>query len=626
MIRSLIKNPLFVLGVNACLVFAAYACVLNGQFKIMDDEISIVHNEQIRSFANVGGIFTSSFFGSRVYYRPLISFSFMVEYHLFGLNPFFYYLTNILLHIATSLVVFGILSLILKNNWLSFVGSVLFAIHPVHWEAVSNIPGRAILMCAFFYLTSFWLFCRARLTQTKGAYVLSLFAFVFALLSKESAGMLPLLLLSYLFFLKREEPAGFFHRCFSTVPFFAIAGIYVLFRRSLDITHVFLWRSVSEAALGFLSFLRGAITFLRLFILPVDLQFDRATPVFAEFSDPTAILTILFFVAVGILIFQLRNKISLAAKFFIAWFAIELVPVSQFLFSVGVQPGYISTAEHFLYTPSVGIIALMVLGADNVYKKVVSRKVLSRTAFVAIVVLLCGFLFLSTVQHNIYSSNEIAMFERTLELNPNNARIRNSLALAVAHLGRFEESEQHFRKVLEVDPGNPRARIGLGKSLCDQGKFWQGIQEYEKVREPSKELEVILKGNLAATYQTLEQRYHTLLAQRPDDAQVHYSLGVVYSKTFKPDRAIGHYQKSIALDPTLKNALFNLASIYSGLGNDKEALAYYQRMIDLDGPEDHLDVHAIKSMVAIYQKYGDLEKAGKYNELLMTLMSTDIKR
>ena len=201
----------WMLALIAVLEVTAYSFMLSAPFKTMDDEFSIVNNFNIKSFQNTVQILGSSFFNGNAYYRPLVSLSYMLEYHFFDLNPLFYNLDNLLLHLATSISVFFIVFIIFKNCWMGFFTALLFAIHPVHWEAVSNIPGRSILLCAFFNLNAFLFFCLSRRDEAiprlcaYGLYVLSLIFFFLALLSKESAVVLPFILLSYQFFLRKVD-------------------------------------------------------------------------------------------------------------------------------------------------------------------------------------------------------------------------------------------------------------------------------------------------------------------------------------------------------------------------------------------------------------------------------------
>ena len=118
------------------LTFFAYTFVLSGSFKVLDDETSIVRNQDIKSFASLPKLFTQSFFGGDAYYRPLVSLSYAVEYHFFGLQPFYYYLTNIFLHAGSVVVLWIFFRLLLKKEETAFAAALLFALHPIDRKSV----------------------------------------------------------------------------------------------------------------------------------------------------------------------------------------------------------------------------------------------------------------------------------------------------------------------------------------------------------------------------------------------------------------------------------------------------------------------------------------------------------
>lgn len=519
------RLPQFIL--LAVLVFIAYSFMLQGAFKSMDDHALIIDNENIRSFAGLGKTFSSSYFAGNSYYRPLILAGHTIEYHFWGLNPLYYYLTNMFVHIAVVGMVFLIAELLIGRRLTAFFVALLFAIHPIHWEQVSNVSGRAILLCAFFYLSAFWLFCLADRKKKMGLYALSAVCFVLALLCKESAVMLPVLLVVYKIafspapLVRRFAPANFF----AIVPFVVIDLAYVVLRKSLAMTNLFYWPSIPEAILGFLSFLRGTLTYLRLFIFPVDLHFDRARPVLLSFADPQVWMTVGFYAALVILLAKFWKRLSPVVLFFIVWFFVELFPVCQLIVSIGVQPGFISLAEHFLYTPSVGAFALMVLFFEWLKRYLKARNIVSAPIWSTSVAGLLVFLFLGTVQQNIYSSNEIAMFEQSVARYPYNVRVRNSLALAYAYNSKFDKAEEHFRKVIEIDPFDIRGRIGLAKALCDQGRYEEGIAQYEQIPPAAAgSMRKLLNTNLQLTYKILQKQYQNRLQLNPQDSEAQQRL------------------------------------------------------------------------------------------------------
>jgi len=607
---KLFKNNIFLLLTIAVLVLCAYSFVLHNDFKTMDDQHSIVANQDIRSFSNIPKIFTSSFFGGDSYYRPLVTLSFMMEYYAYGLNAVGYYLDNIFLHILIAFVVFFLVKSITQDSHLGFFASLLFAIHPVQWEAVSNIPGRAILLCALFYLLTLNFFVRAvslSVPQRKKYYAASLLAYIVALLCKESALILPAILLGYQAIVtrpKREEGERGFVWVLPVIPFFGLAFVYSMIRRAIGVTHFYFWEGWQESVLGFFTFLRGLITYLRLFILPVDLQFDRATALFTRFTDPSLILTVLFFLGGAFLLIRMRKSFSKEGVFFGFWFFIGLGPVSQILFTIGVQPGYISSAEHFVYLPSVGLFALAAVLVRRLQRANDNHKTISPLVFNAGLVGLIVYFFALTVTNNIYSGSEISMLKRTVELNPQNVRVRYNLAVAYINKRLFADAEQEFREVLKISPGMIKAQISLGKVLTDQGKYWEGVRVYEAIPEAEQHTE-LLSNNLKVTLEFMSRKYEARLARDSDNAALLYTLGVVDSKLGRVSKAKDLYLRALKNKPDLAEGWFNLGSLQMVAGELVPAARSFERFLAIPNQEPQLVDVARASLQKIRQDLKD---------------------
>ncbi len=588
--------------VIVALSFSAYFFMLGGPFKTLDDEVSIVNNPFIKDFSHLGKIFRSSFFTGDSYYRPLVSLSHMLEYHFFGLNPFVFNLTNLILHTTNAIGVFFLVFLIAADRWAAFFTSLLFAIHPIQWEAVANIAGRSILLCSFFYIGGFVFLCWSLLGEKTRIVPLglSLVFFGLSLLCKESAVIFPLALLSFWFFTARNPESRFSLKPAEILPFAGIILGYVLLRQLLGITNIFYWGSPREFVLGVLTFLRSTLTHVKLLLWPVDLYFDRSQPVLKSFWSPETGL-ILAAATLGVaLILKGKDQWGKEVWFFLSWFFISLLLVAQIV-PVVTRYGWIATADHFLYLPSVGVFFVLVILVRCASEAAQKLRLISGSMFSFFVTGIFVFLFLLTVQQNLYANQEIAMFEQSLRFNPHNLRVRTSLGLALAKRKLFLEAEEQFRIVLAADPLNVRARIGLGKSLCDQGKFWEGITEYEKISEAGA-LQELLEDNLRLTYGIVRKRYQDAIERDPRNPQAHYSLGVVYSKMKDPQAAILQYAKALELSPDFGEALFNLASSYDALGDFDKAVAHYQRFLGLPSQQDELVQYAATRLKEIHAK------------------------
>lgn len=453
------------------LPIAAYALMLSSPFKTMDDQFSIVRNPLIQDTSQWPQLFTQGYFNDHSYYRPLVNLSFMAEYKMFGLNAPSYNLDNLLLHILNAFLVWYFAAL-LVNFEVGFWTALLFAVHPIQAEAVCNISGRAILLGTFFSLLSF-------IAYLKGRPFISLTAFATALLCKESSVILPGIM--FVFARLNGESLRW------VPPWAAVVVFYIGLRHILGITETFPWRNVQEYVLGFLTFLSSVLTHLRLFLFPLDLHFDRSMKLFSSVLDPRAFMTICIYIAGAWALWAGRKYLSNLHWLALVWFALSLLPVSQLLTTIGVGPGYISTAEHFLYFASIPIFLVVVEAIRAIDMK-------------ALNILGIGFLmffFLISIEQSMYARSELAMMERSLQFQPHNPRLHSSVGLIYALSGKFVEAEGHFRAAVADDPFNARYQISLGKSLCDQGRYQECLAVYDQIQNPGR-LAGLLQDNRRA--------------------------------------------------------------------------------------------------------------------------------
>ncbi|MFT7538202.1 MAG: hypothetical protein ACI9F2_000345 [Lysobacterales bacterium] len=526
MIFKSIKSNLLLI----CLLgFVAHSFMLSAPFKILDDTYSIVENEQIKDVSYLDDIFTSSYFKRSGFYRPLVYVSYMVDYHLFGLNPLFYHLSNLLLHLATAILAFFLIKALTQSQTISFWSGLLFAIHPINSEAVWNIPDRAIILSTFFALASFLSFITAMKGRTKGSQVallsVSIVCFVLSVFSKESGMMVPGVLISYIFICRKESRSW----VMGITPFFIIIGMFMILRKTLMIDQVYFARTPIEWILGVLSFLRGGIDYFRLFIFPGDLYFDRSIAMLGGFLNMTVVSVMLFYGCLSAVVYRYRLKFKPIHWFLLLWVIIELASVSQIFVSIGVGPGYISVAEHFVYPASIAIFALIVMGVARLLILNQERNIVRASIVKCIVGGMIAFLFLTTIQQSTLARVPILTYERSLSINPNNNRINIAMAMELIQAQRFAEAEVYLRQSLKLDPFSVPNQIALGKVLCDQGYYWEGIEVYKTIgaTEGNK---VVLKNNLKLTYPLAIKQYKQLVHRYPDNTMYQNRLSLLLQR------------------------------------------------------------------------------------------------
>ena len=187
-------------------IFLAFGQSLTFDF-VWDDFLLIVENENLRQGKKVWDLLFQGFLEidltlkdpTRDFYRPLILFSYLCDYGLYGLQSWGFHLTNLLIHWVTSFVVWACALFFFRCPWKSLVAALIFALHPTHVENVCWIAGRTDLLCGLFYFAALFFFfdwCDQGQNQPLlvGGSALLYFG---ALLGKEMAISLPMVLILY---------------------------------------------------------------------------------------------------------------------------------------------------------------------------------------------------------------------------------------------------------------------------------------------------------------------------------------------------------------------------------------------------------------------------------------------
>lgn len=425
----------------AILGFIVYFNSLHGKF-IWDDYCYVKDNSYITSFSYLPKIFSSSVGeGAGVpsfFYRPIQMLSYLFDYSLWGYNVFGYHLMNILLHILASLCVYWMISVIFKERALAFLTSIFYVVYPAHVEAVASISGRADSLAAIFMLSSIVFYIKQSDSRGRFLFIACLFSYICALLSKESAIIMPVLLALYFYTFKMRVNRSLFS------SLLAVAFGYIVLR-------LFIMNSLlTESLLPFTPtfgvflkrvplFLASIFYYLRILILPIDLRVDYGRRMFV-FSDPQTILGLVVLVILAVYAFRIKNKNKIVF-FALFWFFIALLPSANIL---KVNDSFIK--EHWLYMPSIGFFLILGNSILKVYKNPRSKIVAIASA--SIIVLAYSFL---TIRQNIYWSDPFIFMKRSLSFS-NNYLFYNELGREYGNLNKIEEAADCYRKAIAMNP------------------------------------------------------------------------------------------------------------------------------------------------------------------------------
>lgn len=396
--------------------------------------------------------------------RPLLKLSFLADRRLYGKDPAGYHLLNLLLHCGSGLLLFGILReaskrqpSAAKSDALAFFTALFFLLHPIQTEAVTYISGRPTGMAAFFCLFSLYLFLEAAQCEPPRKrfaiyYAGALLSFMLALLSKETAVVLPALLLVWHFIFRPALPRA--RALYLHAPFWAVLCLSLV-AAAWHPRYSFLAHASLETRPVYTNLITQvyAVAYaLTLFVVPSRLNFDHDLPVFSSLTAwPVPICLALLAGMLIVAACALRRRPYLACG--ILWFFICLLPTNS------VIPRFDILSERNLYLPSIGIFLAVAALLDAAVAKLSSaRPALARTLIRSLCVLVGVALMLTTVIRNRVYSNQVTFWSDAVRKSPIKARTHNNLGYALYEAGELDAALREFRVALSLDPESSSAR------------------------------------------------------------------------------------------------------------------------------------------------------------------------
>jgi len=413
----------------------------------MDDELYILRNPQVTQHSIK--LLLQPNPASNVF-RPVTFATFGLNWLAAGYRPFGYHLVNLLLHACVVVLLFLVLRKVLDRlgscELISLLAALLFAVHPIHTEAVSSVVGRSELLAAGFLFAA-WL------SHLNDRYVLALLSFALALLSKESAiGLLPLVLAG-------DYARGKFKHRARYGSIAALTLIYIAALWKVQGGH-FGPASVSvldnpltllPAHLRVLNAVRVAWKYVGLLIFPATLSCDYSYNQITMYSGLRHLLLPLFAAAGAISLWGwavLRRSagFTLAGAVYFAGFAATS--------NIVTRTGTIF-AERLAYLPSAGFCLL----AAVLFVWLLNRK---RTAGIAIFALVATVLGIRTVVRNRDWRDNTSLYLSAADAVPRSAKMRTFRG--IIYLGRndFDRSRADLQAALLINPEYPDAVEAMG--------------------------------------------------------------------------------------------------------------------------------------------------------------------
>jgi len=603
--RWLRFSPLFI----ALAVVAVYATVPSFKFIGFDDrEILKQHYFIIGDISKIKLAFaTDAFLGTNgTFYRPLQTVSFMLDALVGGPKPFIYHLTNLLLHIASSLCVFWVLVTLGYQRPLSLLLALLFALHPMFVPMVAWVPTRGDLLLTIFAILSFILFIKSFRANRPALVVCHGLTFLLALLSKETAVAVPPLCLFYYYVEFRKTPARKLINGYLVA--WLIAGAVWYYLRSA--LHVVGDNSVGLTAL--IQNLRIMPELLGKFFVPVRFQL---TPLFTFFDTAIGVGVAALLVWV---IFRMGAWTDRKVQLGLLWALLCILPVMIFRNS---DAQYIfDYLYHRAYLPSIGLIIVL---AELLRRlDVRNEKYFRGVAVCAVPVLLycaiasfreLGFyrdaptFFTEAIartprnalcynNRGTYYGNELRDheaalkdFNKAVELNPKYMVAIANRGVTRGSLGQKEEAIADLQRALAINPNspNPDFILRIADLRYVLNDFTGSIADYNRLLAMDK-LYPRIYSKRAGSEAMLGQAEQALqdadkaLNVDPKDEEAYNSRGLANRLLGRLDQAVNDFSLAVHIKEDYSRPYNNRATVYLARGQPERAIEDFTKAIELD--------------------------------------------
>ena len=477
------RLDLAICGLLLLAVALAFGRTVRCGFVNYDDDVYVYNNDVVARGLTTSGVhwaFCESYDPSWV---PLTWISLMIDCNLYGSsNAGGFHLTNVLLHAATSVVLFLVLRRMTDRLWPSALAVMLFAVHPLRVESVAWVTERKDVLSGLFFVLTLAAYLGYARRPSIVRYVMVALLFAFGLLAKQMLVTLPfvLLLLDYwpLGRFEGNRPTGFWKLTLEKLPLLALsvaasaATLWMAILANQPRDYFPIWWRLGNATIA-------CVTYLQQLLYPIDLVIIRPLPdpvlsPWAVFASAAILAVITIAVWLG------RRKYPyLPVGWF--WYLGMLTPVTGV-----VQYGIIAMSDRFTYLPQIGLCIAVSWGVADICRAWprCRRACVATAVAVVIVLTACSF-----HQTSYWRDNE-TLWNHVITCTDDNYVAELNLGVALNAEQRYDEAEQHLKKAMQIKRDH-----NIRNCLRDASKFSKDvdktIERYWKNTVPPKRDSVI---------------------------------------------------------------------------------------------------------------------------------------
>jgi tetratricopeptide (TPR) repeat protein len=543
----------------ALITLAIYAPAQHFGFLSFDDPDYITSNPHVSGgITGAGLVWALTAFHAGTW-MPVTWLSYLIDVALHGVDAGWFHITNVALHVASTLALFGVLVRLTGAAGRSGFVAALFAVHPLHVESVAWIAERKDVLSTLFWWLAIGAYAAYVRRPSRSRYALVAGCFAAGLMAKPMLVTLPLtLLLLDVWPLGRLDGVrGWRVLIREKLPLLALSVIstvvtFAAQQRVGAVAELDALPLGTRIANGLISY----VEYLIKMIWPARLAILYPFP--AQASMPAALASLGLLAAITYYALQARRRHPYVTVGWF-WYLITLVPV------IGLaQVGSHAMADRFTYVPLVGIFIVIAWGTADLLARrqrsslktgVTGRWALASGAIAIVLVLAV----VARVQAG-YWQDSLTCWQHALDVTNDNFVAEDALGGVLTDEGRMAEAIPHFRRALELHADFPGARHNLTVALTKQGEAFAGVGR--------------LDDAIAEFQEALEQT--------PASADVHEDLGLVLFARGRIDDAVTAYREALRVNPGLAEAHDSLGMAYLAQHKVAEATLEFKEALRLD--------------------------------------------
>jgi Flp pilus assembly protein TadD len=447
----------------------------------------------------------------------------------------------------------------------------------VQTESVTYITGRSSLLSTLFFLISFWAYMHYGLTGRFHQLFLSSLGYVLALLVKESA--VTLLMILILFNLLFPLGRTWKRRLFSIFPHIFLTIGYLMVRIYLLGSLKYYPQPIRPLYENLLTQLRAWVHYLVTLAFPINLNADYDFAVSHSIFEGGVILSFLILLSLAVAIWKI-SKAYRPVGFFALWFAVNLLPTNSLIALEDV------VADRWLYLPSVGYAVIVALAAEWLFRTQIRIKSRATSlVFIFLCILMVELYGFATVLRNFTWTSYWTLWEDAAAKSPNKSRPHIALGMALLRAGHTDEAVAELNRAIQLNQKEGIAHFNLGYIYLHQGRSEEAIQAFQKAGVLTPRLAPEVHNNLAIVY--LQQgrkkegfrELQRALEARPHYARAYANMGEFYEKEGNIDQAIICMEKAAKLEPEYITVYKALSRLYEKKGWKEKSQEAYKNFI-----------------------------------------------